>query len=77
MVQDKATKAPKLTCRNWECGVVIPISGPVDINEDEMGNPPDAEGLAWLNRVVPVPMRYPGDSFEGTTKTPWTSSSFD
>jgi len=25
LVKDKATKLPKLNCRNWECGVVIPV----------------------------------------------------
>jgi len=22
---DKTTKKPKLTCRNWECGVILPV----------------------------------------------------
>jgi hypothetical protein len=25
LVSDRTTKQPKLNCRNWECGVVIPI----------------------------------------------------
>ncbi|PTU18765.1 hypothetical protein P175DRAFT_0534536 [Aspergillus ochraceoroseus IBT 24754] len=25
LVQDRSTKQPKLNCRNWECGVVIPV----------------------------------------------------
>jgi hypothetical protein len=27
LVQDRKTKAPKLNCRNWECGVVVPVRG--------------------------------------------------
>ncbi|KAI5457904.1 tyrosyl-DNA phosphodiesterase-domain-containing protein [Mariannaea sp. PMI_226] len=27
LVKDRATGRPKLTCRNWECGVVIRVSG--------------------------------------------------
>jgi hypothetical protein len=25
LVQDKITKQPKLNCRNWECGVLVPV----------------------------------------------------
>jgi tyrosyl-DNA phosphodiesterase len=30
LVQDRSTKAPKLNCRNWECGVLVPIIKPLD-----------------------------------------------
>jgi hypothetical protein len=26
LVQDRSTKEPKLNCRNWECGVLVPIT---------------------------------------------------
>ncbi|KAL8967224.1 MAG: hypothetical protein Q9197_005542, partial [Variospora fuerteventurae] len=25
LVKDRASKLPKLNCRNWECGVVVPL----------------------------------------------------
>ncbi|KAL2855450.1 tyrosyl-DNA phosphodiesterase-domain-containing protein [Aspergillus pseudoustus] len=25
LVQDRSTKQPKLNCRNWECGVIVPV----------------------------------------------------
>ncbi|RAH63398.1 tyrosyl-DNA phosphodiesterase [Aspergillus piperis CBS 112811] len=25
LVQDRSTKSPKLNCRNWECGVIVPV----------------------------------------------------
>ncbi|KAJ0425349.1 phospholipase D/nuclease [Aspergillus carlsbadensis] len=25
LIQDRSTKQPKLNCRNWECGVVVPV----------------------------------------------------
>ncbi|KAI9746599.1 MAG: hypothetical protein M1818_000312 [Claussenomyces sp. TS43310] len=37
LVKDKATQAPKLNCRNWECGVVVHVhhtSVPVDANRE-------------------------------------------
>jgi hypothetical protein len=34
LVKDKASKSPKLNCRNWECGVVIPISKNVPFHLD-------------------------------------------
>ncbi|KAL2828233.1 tyrosyl-DNA phosphodiesterase [Aspergillus cavernicola] len=36
LVNDRATKQPKLNCRNWECGVVIPV-----IKETEPRNEPE------------------------------------
>ncbi|KAI9036666.1 uncharacterized protein KD926_001561 [Aspergillus affinis] len=28
LVQDRSTKEPKLNCRNWECGVLVPVIEP-------------------------------------------------
>ncbi|GKZ23809.1 hypothetical protein AbraCBS73388_010402 [Aspergillus brasiliensis] len=33
LVQERTTKTPKLNCRNWECGVIVPII------EDKKGTP--------------------------------------
>ncbi len=59
LTKDRLTKEPKLNCRNWECGVLIPVQR----NEAELAGLSDFEGK------VPVPMRYPGESYG--SKRPW------
>ena len=61
MVKDRATKLPKLNCRNWECGVMIKVP-------DNALNV-DRKGLTAFAGTVPVPMEYPGEMY-GTRK-PW------
>ena len=51
----------KLNCRNWECGVVVPVR----TDEDRAGK----VGLSAFERTVPVPMMYPGEPY-GSCK-PW------
>lgn len=52
----------KLTCRNWECGVVLPVP----VHEGK------AAGLDVFESVLPVPMVYPGRSYEGNGDLePW------
>ena len=48
LVTDQASKQPKMTCRNWECGVIVPGS--------RAGHGGSAER-------VPVPMVYPGERY--------------
>ncbi|OCT53892.1 putative tyrosyl-DNA phosphodiesterase [Cladophialophora carrionii] len=71
LVQDKATKEPRLNCRNWECGVVIPVPAK---SSDARESSSDDAGLASFADYVPVPMRYPSESME--TKKPWTMSEY-
>ena len=64
------SKSARLNCRNWECGVIIPMpalpGGGLEIDE----NAPQSEnGLAVFEGVVPLPMEYPADEY-GTMK-PW------
>lgn len=35
LVQDRSAKAPKLNCRNWECGVVVPVLGQGEGGQDQ------------------------------------------
>ena len=83
--QDRITKKPKLTCRNWECGVVMQVEqGHVKARL----HPPSANDIKVtgctenlvevFQHSVPVPMQIPGVSFlppseeEGRgTRTPW------
>ena len=60
-MKDRATKEPKLNCRNWECGVLVPVRRSVpDIGEGDLNQFED---------IVPVPMQAPGDVYGG--KKPW------
>ncbi len=70
LVQDKATKEPKLNCRNWECGVVIPVQAEKGGLRPQDGATHGDAGLETLGKVVPIPMMYPAEGFEG--KKPWT-----
>jgi hypothetical protein len=82
-VQDKVTKAPRLNCRNWECGVIIPVAREAKanananasdgkatmVNSDNNGG--DKGSLAaTFAKVVPVPMEYPSAGMNG--KKPWS-----
>lgn len=62
---DRSTHAPKMTCRNWECGVLVKAG-------DEGGNGGSSSGLGVFDGVVPVPMQLPGLPLakEGD-KAPW------
>ena len=71
LVQDKITKQPKLNCRNWECGVLIPM--PAKARSQQNNTVLHVGGvmsLAEFQDVVPVPMRFPGESL--VAKKPWT-----
>ncbi|KAI4093852.1 MAG: hypothetical protein LQ344_002590 [Seirophora lacunosa] len=79
LVKDRTSKLPKINCRNWECGVVMPLpraatafsnnnnsSDGASMKGEERG---DEEGLNRFERVVPVPMEVPGEELVG--KRPW------
>ncbi|KIX06407.1 uncharacterized protein Z518_04383 [Rhinocladiella mackenziei CBS 650.93] len=69
LVQDRSTKEPRLNCRNWECGVIIPVDSRSPNIRAPNGT--DAGNLAMFDHLVPVPMKYPAETFEG--KKPWTT----
>jgi hypothetical protein len=61
MVVDKSRKANKLTCNNWECGVLISV--PVE------GDPLD-KGLGDVFKgTVDIPFEYPGQEYGD--RLPW------
>lgn len=67
--KDKISKAPKLNCRNWECGVLLPLrsaSSKVSSHDEGLGS---AGELAMFESTVPVPMRHPGEEYG--VKEPW------
>lgn len=72
--KDKVTKAPRLNCRNWECGVLVPLtraSKPSKVSGDDEGSGSGSSGgdLAMFEDRVPVPMKYPGEEYG--MKEPW------
>lgn len=79
LVQDlKSSKRPKLNCRNWECGVVIPVYAATDKPGlavegagEEVSN---RESLDVFASTVPIPMKVPGELYEtSSTNQPWCS----
>ncbi len=49
-----------MSCRNWECGVVVPVQG----------SPGNDGGFTMFSGTVPVPMEVPGRPYEKTDE-PW------
>lgn len=78
--QDRSSKTMKLTCSNWECGVLVPIRKAAKMatssssSQEIVGKSDDSEtvlsdNLDMFNGVVPVPMKYPGELYGD--KKPW------
>ncbi|KAE8164269.1 tyrosyl-DNA phosphodiesterase-domain-containing protein [Aspergillus tamarii] len=72
LVQERATKEPKLNCRNWECGVLIPVISREDAVLGQNKSPSEESGtmLDAFKGVVPVPMRLPAPQY-GPNRRPW------
>ncbi|KAI0121811.1 phospholipase D/nuclease [Daldinia grandis] len=67
LVKERGSSNPKLTCRNWECGVIVPIL-PRDPSED--GSRPS--NVSDFNGTIPVPMNVPGEAYgDIKSKRPW------
>ena len=86
MLSENKTGKAKLTCRNWESGVVIPI--PLDqvdasrISVNASGGSTGEQDLNELaldnlslkevfSNVVPVPMVFPAEKMIDLSKSPW------
>ena len=73
VVVDRKLKREKLNCRNWECGVLVPVrrrrrdqNESLKATENAVGDP----GLVDVFQgVVPVPMEYPAEEYGG--RKPW------
>ncbi|KAI1102584.1 phospholipase D/nuclease [Jackrogersella minutella] len=66
LVKERGTGNPKLTCRNWECGVIVPIPQ----NSSEDGS--QLSDLSDFSSTIPVPMEVPGEAYGATkSKRPW------
>lgn len=75
--KDRLSKAPKLNCRNWECGVLIPMrlaqQDGIEKVDKESSNPEDHtrqnSGVREFEGRIPVPMQYPGEEYG--IRRPW------
>lgn len=68
----------KLTCSNWECGVLVPVrkvaetatsSSKESTEKSDDSEIVTSDNLDIFNGVVPVPMEYPGELYGD--KKPW------
>lgn len=62
LVMDRGSKSPKIGCRNWECGVIVPVHT-TRMGQTLSGAPVKLDGppgIDIFNGVVPVPMETPG-----------------
>ncbi|KAL2201350.1 tyrosyl-DNA phosphodiesterase-domain-containing protein [Corynascus similis CBS 632.67] len=59
--KDRASGKPKLICRNWECGVLVPAEKKKEGSGDDAhsGNRQD---MRVFEDCVPVPMEWPGQA---------------
>lgn len=69
LVKDRTTKLPKLNCRNWECGVVVPARRAAATVTTPSNASGEEELDAVFGGVVPVPMEWPGEEYQG--RKPW------
>ncbi|KAI5859333.1 phospholipase D/nuclease [Durotheca rogersii] len=61
LTKERGTGNPKLTCRNWECGVLVPVRAPTTSGKDL---------AATFEGVVPVPMGVPAEAY-AASRRPW------
>lgn len=56
----------KISCRNWECGVVIPVAKSAGVDKENQ----KSGGMSMFRHTVPVPMEVPGREY-GSKEEPW------
>lgn len=77
LIKDRVSKVPKLNCRNWECGVVVPMRS---LQQDSGGgsgseiiqplySTDQHRSLQEFVGRIPIPMQYPGEEYG--TRRPW------
>ncbi|KAI1781471.1 phospholipase D/nuclease [Hypoxylon cercidicola] len=67
LVKERGTGNTKLTCRNWECGVIIPIPP-----QEPGKNKSQCSDLSDFYDTIPIPMKVPGEAYGATkSKRPW------
>ncbi|PNP39473.1 hypothetical protein TGAMA5MH_08491 [Trichoderma gamsii] len=69
MSKDKSTGGFKLTCRNWECGVIIPVPESQPVDKTTLTASAD-DDMSMFAGTVPVPMQVPGPVYKSSDQ-PW------
>ncbi|KAK4137315.1 phospholipase D/nuclease [Trichocladium antarcticum] len=71
LVKDRGTGKPKMSCRNWECGVLV--QGPAAPDSSGLGSDVRKEAAREEATRIPVPMELPGQPFAAGLggRTPW------
>ncbi|KAK1236935.1 hypothetical protein MKX08_007883 [Trichoderma sp. CBMAI-0020] len=69
MSKDKSTGGFKLTCRNWECGVMIPVPESQPVDKTSL-SPSADDDMSMFAGTVPVPIQVPGPVY-GSSDQPW------
>ncbi|EQL01599.1 ubiquitin interaction domain-containing protein [Ophiocordyceps sinensis CO18] len=64
LVKDRKSGQAKMSCRNWECGVVVPVCKNSN-QDDDAGGP-----LGIFQGTIPVPMQVPGRAYR-SDEEPW------
>ncbi|KAJ5092360.1 hypothetical protein NUU61_007230 [Penicillium alfredii] len=60
LVKDRATGQPKMNCRNWECGVIVPVTNPTpSANEAQRQRQQQSEELKNDQAPHDLPQREP------------------
>ena len=76
-MKDRFSGQPKLNCRNWECGVIVPIT--TVVNETQGVGGKTASSLQSQSQqlpvelfhdTVPVPLKIPGADLT-ESRPPW------
>ena len=86
IVKDRATGQPKLNCRNWECGVLVPVTlvsagdseiqggnedgKVVQADDDKVSQESTLPSMVIFRDIVPVPMKLPAQQL-GEGREPW------
>lgn len=75
VVLDKTRKEHKINCRNWECGVLLPVAADVEASGEERSGAAEPESggslapMEVFESVAAPPFRYPGEPYG--SKKPW------
>lgn len=60
---------PKMSCRNWECGVIIQVPK-LETEACGQRNKAAHSVMEIFNGTVPIPMKVPGSPY-GPSEEPW------
>ncbi|KAK3692774.1 tyrosyl-DNA phosphodiesterase-domain-containing protein [Podospora appendiculata] len=73
LVKDRSTGNPKITCRNWECGVLVSTGHREgkSVLSSSSDTPKQLNDWGIFKGFVPVPMEVPGAPLSESSRKPW------